>query len=339
MNVLNKIGGSKTSVSQRPRVDYVDLLKGITILWIIWVHTDCYDFGSYRNPIFFFASGIFFKLTDYKTFFTKRLHSLLIPFLFFYIASLPFRIIIDLWDCQFAEFSFDWSRVWDLFMVEDRSDYLSLNVPIWFLLTLFWIQTYSTLLFKLGRSVILFTTILALVFSKQILAWATPFMINNAMYWYAFFALGYLIGKPLIQYLAGGLQRKIIVLIIALATVIIALLGAPLTGEFSYVVDDLKYSAFAVFFMTFWSFFDGSKRLEFLRYFGKNSLLVLGAHLWILIPFARLAFRLTRMHEPIIGLICAIITAVLLVPLINWMNKRIPSLVGKTIHPERKQLY
>lgn len=71
------------------------------------------------------------------------------------------------------------------------------------------------------------------------------------------------------------------------------------------------------------------KSLQFLRFYGKNSLIVLGAHLWILVPIQRLMFRLLRIHHPLIGLGMAIATAVLLVPVIIWMNKHIPFLVGK----------
>lgn len=38
--------------AQITRVDYIDLLKGFCILWVIWFHTDYPGEIAYMNPIF-----------------------------------------------------------------------------------------------------------------------------------------------------------------------------------------------------------------------------------------------------------------------------------------------
>lgn len=312
----------------KSRIDYIDLLKGITILWIIWVHAGCFDFGNYRNPIFFFASGIFFKLSNAKTFFSKRWLMILVPFCFYYIASIPFRYIVDLWDTRTFN-SFDWSRILDLFRIEAESDYLSLNVPLWFPLTLFVIQTYSFVVFRLGKRAILILAILSLLFYEELYLIPTPFMLNNALAWFGYFAIGYLIGKPLIEFLKIR-KNKITVILLSLFVLFSCLIvESDNPGIMHGFVEKLRLVSFCTFFMTLFSFFNGLKCLEILRFFGKNSFAVLGAHLWILIPIKRISFRVTGMHDPWIGLSMAIITALLLIPLINWMNNHIPRLVGK----------
>lgn len=43
------------------RIDYIDYLKGLSIIWVVWYHTVhpwFVDF-SFRMPLFFLASGIF----------------------------------------------------------------------------------------------------------------------------------------------------------------------------------------------------------------------------------------------------------------------------------------
>ena len=125
---------------------------------------------------------------------------ILVPFCFFYVASIPFRYIIDTWDNRVFD-NFDWSRILDLFKIEARADYLSLNVPLWFPLTLFVIQTYSFVVFRLGKKAILFLAILSLIFFKELNLIPTPFMLNNALAWFGYFAFGYVVGKPLIGYL------------------------------------------------------------------------------------------------------------------------------------------
>lgn len=311
-------------------------MKGLTILWIIWIHSDHPDFGNYRNPIFFFASGIFFKLSDAKTFFSKRVLMIIIPFIFFYLASVPFRYIVDLWDFRSFQ-AFNWSRLMDIFMVVGRWDYLSLNVPLWFLVTLFMIQCYSYIVFRLPKWTILILAILSLIFFEELNDIPSPFMMNNALSWFCYFAFGYLIGKPIIGYL-NSLPRKVFVFVISLLIVIGCVLFEQLeVTDWHNLVGKTKLVVFIVCFMTFFSFFNGWSKLEVLRFFGKNSLIVLGAHVWILIPIERVMFRLTQIHHPWLGFIMAIMTAIILIPVINWMNRYIPFLIGKKreLHKEK----
>lgn len=310
------------------RVDYIDLLKGIAILWIIWVHSGVPECAKYGNSIFFFTSGIFFKLTDAKKFFSKRVWMIIIPFLFFYLASIPFRFIVDLWDFRTIE-AFDWNRIFDIFRIEDRNDYLSLNVPLWFLLTLFMVQSFSFIVFRLNQWIILALALLSLVFFEELYRIPSLFMINNALAWFGYFAIGYLTGKPLIKYL-NSLRRKTFVFILSL----LILAGCIIFEQFEIadwhnLIGKTKLIVFIVCFMTFFSFLNGMKSLQFLRFYGKNSLIVLGAHLWILIPLQRITTRFWGPINPIVGLGVSIITAILLVPVIIWMNRYIPFLVGK----------
>ncbi len=313
----------------KPRVDYIDLLKGITILWIIWIHTDCPDFGNFTNPVFFFASGIFFKLTDIKTFLVKRWYAIIIPFLFFYVASIPFRIIVDYWDYRDLS-AFDWGRILELFYVMPRTDYLSLNVPLWFLLCLFFMQLIGLGLFRLNKWIILSFCIVTLIFSPEIRLVPTPFMISGAIGFFGYFGLGYLLGKPLINYMANR-KRQIIVLL----TSLLILIGTYLFKEINHhtlieAADRLKQLSFVVAFMTFFSFLDSKPWLSIIRFFGKESLIVLGAHLWILIPLERIAHKFFD-HNPLLGFILAVITAAILIPTISILKSKLPLLVGKRI--------
>lgn len=304
------------------------MLKGITILWIIWIHTDHPDFGNYRNPIFFFASGIFFKLTDFSSFFSKRVRTIVIPFLFFYILSIPFRFLVDLWDYR-SIYAFDWNRILDIFKIIDRFDYLSLNVPLWFLLTLLIIQSMSLLLLRLPNTVIILLACIAIFFKQQLEQWPTLFMINNAFYWFAFFAVGFVIGKPLIKLLSLRNRRLQIFICSVLLVFLCVAFEKCGMNDFHEFVEHAKYLSFIVAFTAFMSFFNGMASLEALRFFGKNSLIVLGAHLWILIPLGRIMFKLTGIHNPWIGFGMAIATAIILIPVINILNKKVPYLVGK----------
>lgn len=282
-----------------------------------------------HNIVFFFASGLFFKPTDFKTFINKRIHGLLIPFLFFYIMSIPYYILVDLWDNHFTCLTFDWTCVFDLFKVGCRTDYLSLDAPLWFLLALFWIQLISNVVLKLNHWVVALSVVCVFMLKSQIVSWVTPFMINNALYGYGYFIAGYMLGKPLMQYLSRGMRQKWIALFVSICLMCITYFSNLSIEAIVNLKECVNSLAFAVGFMTFWSFFDGNKNLNFLRYFGKNTLIVLGAHFWLLLPCQRFIYKIVKIHDPLVGLLVTIIIALLLVPMINQMNKRIPYLVGK----------
>lgn len=254
---------------------------------------------------------------------------ILVPFCFFYVASIPFRYIIDTWDNRVFD-NFDWSRILDLFKIEARADYLSLNVPLWFPLTLFVIQTYSFVVFRLGKKAILFLAILSLIFFKELNLIPTPFMLNNAFAWFGYFAFGYVVGKPLIGYLKS-FKNKIIALSVTLFVILGCLVAESDNPEIMHgIIEKIRLVSFSVFFMTFFSFFNGMKSLEILRFFGKNSFAVLGTHVWIIVPLKRILYKTTGgLQDPCLGFLMAVITALLLIPLITCMNKHIPRCVGK----------
>ena len=219
----------------------------------------------------------------------------------------------------------------DIFKIIGPSDYLSLNVPLWFLLTLFMIQTFSFMVFRLNPIIIFIFALLSLIFFEELYQIPSLFMINNAIAWFGYFAIGYLTGKPLIKYL-NSLHRKLFIFVLSLIILIGCIVFERLEiYDWHNLIEKTKLIVFIVCFMTLFSFLSGVRSLEFLRFYGKNSLIVLGAHLWILIPIQRITFRLLRTHDPIIGFGMAVITAILLIPIINWMNKNIPFLIGKKI--------
>ena len=58
----------------KTRIDYIDTLRGLCMLSIVWYHTDHPDFLNYPyyNATLFFVSGLLFKQTSWRTFFKKK---------------------------------------------------------------------------------------------------------------------------------------------------------------------------------------------------------------------------------------------------------------------------
>ena len=78
---------------KKERIEYIDLAKGFCILLVVFahIHPDLtrYSWGvffdSFRMPLYFFLSGIFFKkYSGIQEFGVKKINNLIIPLLFFY---------------------------------------------------------------------------------------------------------------------------------------------------------------------------------------------------------------------------------------------------------------
>lgn len=120
------------------RIDYIDVIKGVTIWAVVWFHTSHPSWltALLVNSIFFFLSGFFFKRKSLKTFISEKVRYILVPFSFFYLVSYPFRILMHYWDNRTLR-TFDWGCLFDVFECSAKTDYLFVNVPLWFLLCFF----------------------------------------------------------------------------------------------------------------------------------------------------------------------------------------------------------
>lgn len=301
---------------------------------VVWSHTQSYSFelwsnGTFGNITFFFLSGFFFKVNaPFGEFLSKRVWRLLLPFLLFYVLSIPFRYVTDLWDYRLFDV-FDWNRIWDIFKVEARSDYLSLNVPLWFLLTIFWIHLYGFFLMRLPKWAVLFTGLAAICFGFYCSSWPTPLMVNNACYFYGYFAIGYVIGKPLLRLLAENKWRIVVLFGGLIVSIVLGLVSIYLQGsELGDVSKRFYYLSITVSCLALSSFAEGLKVSEWLRFYGESSLFILGSHLFFLNPLSRVSYKLTRMYDPLLGLACTLLTALMLVPVIRYANKKWPMLTG-----------
>ena len=136
---------------EQNRIKYIDLAKGFCILLVILTHAKesflvhssfDYAMASFRMPLYFLLSGLFFK--EYSGFFEfiiKKTNKLLIPFLFFYIViALCFPLLMELLNSGFiknAGMSY-------LFCIYNEN-FNGMPMGIWFLWCLFIVNILSGL--------------------------------------------------------------------------------------------------------------------------------------------------------------------------------------------------
>lgn len=79
------------------RIKFIDLAKGMCIMLVVLYHINKrYDMypelfkilSTFRMPLYFFLSGLFFKeYENFLGFLKRKTNKLLIPFLFFYLIT------------------------------------------------------------------------------------------------------------------------------------------------------------------------------------------------------------------------------------------------------------
>ena len=130
------------------RIEFIDLAKGFCIILVVAVHTaDFCNVGfplhtvikSFRMPLYFCVSGLFFKrYEDFSGFLKRKTNKLAIPFFFFYLltsvllANALHYVGFEVRNSQYL----GWQSLYSFITPEKFP-----NRPIWFLLCLFWVNT------------------------------------------------------------------------------------------------------------------------------------------------------------------------------------------------------
>lgn len=134
------------------RIAWVDLLKGIAILWLVVYHMHIFD--GMRSPVslFFFLSGLFFSEgKSFGSFISKKAKALLVPLLFFFVLG----VVASALKCLLQGESYSFPSLW-LFATLIPADAAVTNPigvgAIWFLVSLFEIYVIYYVLRKVSIS-------------------------------------------------------------------------------------------------------------------------------------------------------------------------------------------
>jgi len=213
------------------RSDYIDNLKGILILWVVWWHAPHPKFVDpfFHVPAFFFLSGIFFRYhMRFKDFLVSKANRLLLPTLLFVSMGYLAKLIIYLWDHHSIS-GFNYASLFDIFILGHT---WTTNVPVWFLLALFDIQIIFYFICRLSSSIssnpIIFRlSVLLMSLTLFICRWNLPALPHgihsylefyNAFRYIFIFSVGFCFGKELLKYIENR-KRAILVFLVALAIV------------------------------------------------------------------------------------------------------------------------
>ena len=326
----------------RQRIAYIDFMKCLCIMLIVMYHIN-HDFFNYlapnlnnalqafRLPMYYFISGIFFKLYEGFADFTRRkVNNILVPFVFFIILNFVMRCVEALLRLMIGADPIDIDPV---ILVEPfYLRYWQWTTPLWFLLSLLWV---NLLFYAIHRWIKPLWALLLVTVALSAAGYALaankiqlPLMMDTSLVALPYFVLGWCINRT------GALQPtrwdRWGILALALAAVPIYLFSDFLNLHFQILPSywKLYLLPFLAILTLFWAC-KPLPRVPLMCHYGQYSLIILGTH-----PLFFLPLRFLFIHygfEPGVSLtlIVFVLTMLLELPTIWILKTYFPRFVAQ----------
>ena len=268
----------------RQRVEYIDLAKGFCIALVVLFHAkgifgynSAIDpfLSSFRLPLYFFLSGLFFK--DYGsllTFLVKKVNRLLIPFSAFYMCfsvAVP-NLLYTVFGVSF-ETVVGWPSLWAFVWPGEYP-----NIPIWFLWCLFLMNMLFYLVHSSvgGKEVLLGVVSLAAGIAGEALFQVFPHDLGNvckALQSMPFFYSGFLSSRHRGLLILDSLSRSVKLGLAAVLSLLTFVLSVLLPENLLlYYVAGLCGTLFVILLAAAFGY------LPLFSYIGRYSIILLLTH-------------------------------------------------------------
>ena len=318
----------------RERIAYIDFMKCLCIMLIAMYHIDHDAFNylapnlnnalqAFRLPMYYFISGIFFKLYDGFGDFTRRkVNNILVPFVFFVVLSYVVRLIE--YAARVAVGS-DPIMVDPILLVQPfYLRYWPNTTPIWFLLSLFWV---NIIFYALQRWIKPVWGLVLAAFALSVLGYwlgankiQLPWMFDSSLVAMPYFILGW--GMKRLGALEPSRYDKWGIVALLVVAVPIYYLSEFINLHFQ--VFPAYWKLYLLPFVAILSLFWACKnlpRVPIMCHYGRYSLIILGTHQFIFLPIRSVLVLKAGMQPGIeLTLLVFILTFLLEWPMI-WLLK------------------
>ena len=277
-----------------------------------------------RMPLYYFLSGLFFKLYDgYLPFIKRKVNKLLIPFFFFYITTsvlLP-NMFHTLFSYQINTVT-GWPSLYAFVYPE-----IFPNIPIWFLWSLFCANILFYALILIGRKLhISITCLLAVIigitgfllkwFSKDWIAF-----IDNTFYYFPFFFTGYVFNQYKKFHSIKFNKPALLTISFFVLIVFYFICGIKNNNVWINMIVFFIACLLGISFIMILSSVVG--KIPFITYFGKYSIMILLTHCLVLQIFLKILI-LMDFSELITNFVTFILTMMSYLLLIPLMKQYLP---------------
>lgn len=327
---------------KKERIEFLDITKGICMLLVIWTHiVSQFNIDnkiinitsefivSFYMPLFFIISGMFLKVNmDFKTFLLKKVNTILIPFIIFYVISFIVAYIVsELFKIKLNN-SFSWYNIFSIVKSETFS-----NGAIWFLSSLFFASIIYYLIAVLTKGNQIKMVCLIISFSligyywSKIFKFRLPFFIDTSLTSLFFIYTG----SEIIKYLSLLKEKKYLKYIVLVVSFSLTFIlrnygGAMVSNGYSY--NFLFYYLVGISgtlsVISFSSFF---KKIPVINLIGVFSIIPLCTHYFLIKPLKLIIGKVV--HDQIyVALIMLVIILIIMISIIPVMKKYFSYLFG-----------
>lgn len=193
---------TEVSITEKKRIKYIDIAKGIGILFVILGHCEFHQFlilkflsgigWMFHMPLFFIVSGLFFKKKGKEITFAL-LKRLVVPFYFTILLFVLFYLVTGYID---ESKEWIWGGVYGSGVTYSTPFYIKGVGAIWFLLALFWAKIFLNYIVHLPEYLVLVLVALLAywgVFSYSL--FVLPLEIQNGCIGLLYLYIGFLANK------------------------------------------------------------------------------------------------------------------------------------------------
>ena len=193
---------AEVSSIEKKRIDYIDVAKGIGIIFVILAHTDfnyCHFLKNlstigwtFNMPLFFIRSGLCFRKKGNEITYTL-LKRLIVPFYFTIFIFIVFYLVLGYYD---EAKRWVWGGIYGSGLVYSTPFYIKGVGPIWFLWALFWAKIILNYIVHLPEHLVLVLVVLLAywgIFSYS--RFVLPIEIQNGCIGLLYLFIGFLVHK------------------------------------------------------------------------------------------------------------------------------------------------
>jgi fucose 4-O-acetylase-like acetyltransferase len=327
--------------TQKKHLDYIDLVKGVGIILVVWGHTyqacpiRSYIY-SFHMPLFVFVSGILYKDYAFDKQLLHKLNRLVIPFIFFSLLSWVIYLTIIL--AHPTHWSLLGAQLKKLIYIAAGSGQNGVmlngeqgNIVLWFLPCLFFISVIYDLMKKFLHNQVVFIITIILFSILGLLCdrfdWNLPYSLDATAIMLPFYFMGnYVKDRKLSIYMLPVffiLGYICYYYNLKLSGGIVDTSNGIMGNYFLFYVGALM----SIFFILNLCY--KLKSIYLLNYLGKKSLIIMVYHLMILQLLIYIASKFTDINNTLFGIITTILTLVLCVPLIKLTETYLPNMLGQ----------
>ena len=285
---------------EKQRIEWIDTAKGICILLVVLHHVSRFlhvgypfqdVFVSFRMPLYFILSGLFFKTySGFSDFVVRKSNKLIIPYLFFFaLGGVILPVLLSNFDIKvwsYKDYGFDAFK-WVF------SEKVISNPSIWFLLCLFEVNIIFYLIQMVSHKTKSSTKVCALIsftvgsigLLLSLLHVNLPFFIDSALSATPFFFFGWYL-RNYTHFLTMGTPKRNLMIDIPLCVAVFAFIhffnfgNCAIHGNgyggLSGVIQLYPYGILGTLVVLHISRLMG--KVPYLSYIGRYSIIVLCTH-------------------------------------------------------------